>query len=304
MAEDSLKNSTMNSDTSVFITSPEGGGDVNFNQFPSDRFCNITPLYVSASGVMRILTAVRYGKRYILKCLTERYSKDPVYRAILRKEFEIGIALDHPYIRRTIGFENVEGLGDTIILEYIDGETLECALKNGHVNGSNARTVAKKLAQALDYIHKLQVVHRDIKPSNVLITYAGDNVKLIDFSLSDSDSFVIIKNPAGTQNYMAPELLADAAQASPKTDIYSFGKTLLDLSLSTHDGKLKNLARICAQEDPDRRPASISEIEMPSQKGYKPDAEKRVMDSKSLTYVLTGVIVILVALISYKLFNL
>lgn len=302
MNQESSHNSK-NSDTSVFIDTPQIGSDVNFNQFASDRFSNIVPLYVSPTGVIRIFTATRYGKRYILKCLTEKYSKDPVYRTVLRKEFEIGITFDHPYIRSTIGFENIEGLGDTIVLEYIDGETLESALKNGHVNSLNARVIVRKLAQALDYIHKRQIVHRDIKPSNILITYSGDNVKLIDFSLSDSDSFVIIKNPAGTQNYMAPELLAENTYASPKTDIYSFGMTLMDLAASTDDHRLKNLAKICLQDNPDKRPASISEIEIPSSKTHKPEPAKWSLESKSLTYILVGISLILIVLICYKLIN-
>ncbi len=299
---DISRHSAKDSDSSVFLETPEAGEELNFNQFPADRFTHITPLCKSAGGVIQLFTATRYGKRFILKCLAEKYQKDPVYRMVLRKEFEIGIGLDHPYIRRTFGFENIEGLGEAIIMEYIDGETLEQGIRNGHVNCLNARAIAGKLAQALEYLHKRQIVHRDIKPTNVLVTYSGDNVKLIDFSLSDSDAFVVIKNPAGTQRYMAPEILVNASQASAKTDIYSFGKTLLDLSAAVGDSKLKSVAKLCCKEDPAERPNSISEIEIPMQKVSKSSTRKFSLESESMTYVLTCLIVILILLISYKLF--
>ena len=64
-------------------------------------FSNIRERYVSASGHTRLLTATRYGKVYMLKCLKPDYLYTPVYRQALAKEFEIGLLLDHPNICRT-----------------------------------------------------------------------------------------------------------------------------------------------------------------------------------------------------------
>ncbi len=117
----------------------------------------------------------------------------------MAKEFEIGIALDHPNIRRTIGLENVEGLGKRIILEYIDGLPLSTLLADNSISAEKAVSVALQLADALRYLHSKQICHRDLKPDNILVPHQGDNVKVIDFNLSDRDDFLVLKNPAGSK---------------------------------------------------------------------------------------------------------
>lgn len=87
---------------------------------PDSGFSNISEVYVSKSGFSRLLSAVRYGKRYMLKCLKPDFAFTPVYRQALMKEFEIGLQLDHPNICRTISMEPVEELGECIVMEYVD----------------------------------------------------------------------------------------------------------------------------------------------------------------------------------------
>jgi len=72
------------------------------------------------------------------------------------------------------------------------------------------------------YIHAKQIVHRDLKPSNIIITHNGNHVKLIDFGLSDTDDFAILKQPAGTPGFISPEQAA-SRQADIRNDIFSIG---------------------------------------------------------------------------------
>ena len=71
-----------------------------------------------------------------------------------------------------------------------------------------SRKIVSQLCDVLEYIHSKQVIHKDLKPENILITHNGQNVKLIDFGLSDSDDYAPLKFHAGTQAYAAPELLS------------------------------------------------------------------------------------------------
>ena len=97
------------------------GGECGFSGAQHDSgFSNISEVYVSKSGFSRLLSAVRYGKRYMLKCLKPDFAFTPVYRQALMKEFEIGLQLDHPNICRTISMEPVEELGECIVMEYVD----------------------------------------------------------------------------------------------------------------------------------------------------------------------------------------
>lgn len=233
--------------------------------FPDSKFTDLAEYYVSKSGSARLVVASRYGKRYILKCLKEDFLFNSLYRTALLKEFEIGIALEHPNIRATIGFEEVDPLGPSLILEYVDGETLENLLARGEITPKKGISILRQLVKALDYIHSKQIIHRDLKPANVLVTHSGNVVKLIDFNLSDSHAFTVVKLQAGTRNYMAPELQDGAVAASAKSDIYSFGIIVKEIGEAISDRRLLNIAEVCMAESPDERPAAIAEIEIPSE---------------------------------------
>lgn len=176
------------------------------------------------------------------------------------KEFEIGLQLDHPNICRTISMEPVEELGECIVMEYVDGENLETAVTSGTFTEEKARKIAAQLLDAMEYMHAKQTVHRDIKPSNIMVTHRGGDVKLIDFGLSDSETFCVLKIPAGTIGYMAPEQLLPGAKSYPSADIYSFGKVLEFMAEATHSKSLARVGRMCAAADREHRPSDIAQI--------------------------------------------
>ncbi|MDE6085624.1 MAG: protein kinase [Muribaculaceae bacterium] len=287
-------------DSSGYVESLHATGISNFSEYLCDRYTNVSTLYESATGPMVLYTAVRYGKRYILKGLKESYRKDPVYNLILRKEFEIGIALEHPNIRRTLGFEDVPAIGWVIVLEYIDGMMLDHAIENGHINTSNARRIASQLAAALDYLHSRQIIHRDLKPGNILITFSGEDAKIIDMSLADSESYLILKNPAGTKRYMAPELFEPHGRPSTLSDIYSYGLIVKRLATPGNDSLLLAIADKCCAKDPAARTQSIKEIQIPDKPFSHSSKGILSLDSPRLTrmlliiaLVLSGIILIL-----------
>ena len=76
-----------------------------------------------------------------------------------------------------------------------------------------------------------------------MLTYSGQRVKLIDFSHSDSESFVILKTAVSTNKYIAPELLDGVAQPSVKSDIYSFGVIVKALARISDDSELMRVAK-------------------------------------------------------------
>ena len=248
-------------------------------------FSNINACYVSKSGHARLFTAVRYGKRYVLKCLKTDFRYTPVYRQALMKEFEIGLQLDHPNICRTISMEPVEELGECIVMEYVDGENLETAVTSGTFTEEKARKIAAQLLDAMEYMHAKQTVHRDIKPSNIMVTHRGGDVKLIDFGLSDSETFCVLKIPAGTIGYIAPEQLLPGAKSDPSADIYSFGKVLEFMAEAAHSKSLARVGRMCAAADREHRPSDIAQI-------------RRLLAGKSKSFaVVNAVLVALIVLL-------
>lgn len=264
----------------------------------SRRFTNIMPLYSSPRGVTEVHTATRYGKRYLLKGLKAEYRNDPVYLMGLAKEFEIGMRLEHPNIRRTIGLETFDNLGQVIVLEYIDGVTLDELLSRGRMNRRQGREIVARLVDALGYLHDHQVFHRDLKPSNILVTCQGRVPKIIDFNLSDSNDFIVLKNPAGSRKYMAPELLVPGAPPTAVADIYSLGGVIEEIATATGDSRLGAVAVRSKSENPIHRPQSVTAIELP-------DANQgllgELLSSPILTYILTATAVAMAATLLFHI---
>lgn len=242
--------------TSGFLTS-DSNIRLGVGGLMSEKFSNINPIYGSDSSRFRLYTAVRYGKMFILKGVGHRYVNDSLCQALLAKEFELGITLDHPNIRRTIGFENIDGIGNVIVLEFIDGVSLGDALEKRLLRDEDIWRILREIADTLDYLENRQILHRDIKPANILLTHSGFHVKLIDFSHADSESYVMLKDAAGTNRYIAPELLDGSASPSVKSDMYSFGMVAGDLARYSGNDSLSEIARKCCASDPEARPDSF-----------------------------------------------
>ena len=185
----------------------------------SRRFTDVTILNTSEVNI--IAKAKRYGRWWLLKGLNKQVANETAYIQRLRKELELLMQLEHHFVVTTFGLEMVEDLGNCIVMEYVEGSTLKEWLKEKHTRKDRKR-IAIQLGEAVDYIHTKGIVHRDLKPENIIITKNCNNVKLIDFGLADTCSYAILKQPAGTPQYMSPEQMQTAV-ADVRNDIYSLG---------------------------------------------------------------------------------
>ena len=159
-------------------------GYIDIENFSAD-WSDITLLQQRRQNT--ICTAKRYGKRYLLKSISPEYQSLTDIRLLQEKEFSLGISLSHPNIAETYSLEEVPEIGRCIVMEYVDGMTLAQWLNSSPSRAQRERVLAQ-LLEVMEYIHGLQLVHNDLKSSNILITRNGQNVKLIDFGLSDTDS--------------------------------------------------------------------------------------------------------------------
>lgn len=138
----------------------------------------------------------RYGRRFLLKSIKKEYQGYTEYNLLHEKEFRLGISLNHPHIAATYSLEYVKDLGECIVQEYVDGVTLGEWVKQ-HPSQDLRKRVLFQLLDALKYIHSLQLVHHDLKPGNIMVTNHGNNAKLIDFGLSNTDDAIssVANNP-------------------------------------------------------------------------------------------------------------
>lgn len=195
----------------------------------SDTGTNPVLLYSSKKGYSRLYTISRSGKLFILKVLKPEYIGNPIYESLLKKEYEIGYALDHPNICRTYSYEEIENLGHGVVMEWVDGTPLSELIHQESMNSRQIESIISQTCDALSYLHSKQIIHRDLKPSNILITFRGGNVKLIDFGFADSDSYSILKQPAGTKAYASPELLT-GKDVDQTTDLWSLGLIIKEMT--------------------------------------------------------------------------
>ena len=218
---------------------------------------------IETKGYSSLHTATYLGKKVILKGLKPEFKNEIFYQDLLKKEFEISRSLDHPNIVKTIDFQNIPNLGDCIVMEYIEGLTLTEIIEGLKVIEAQSRKaknvydkIFNELLDAMVYFHSKQIIHRDLKPSNILITNNGNNVKIIDFGLSDTDDYVILKQAAGTRKYAAPEQLIPDNIIDCRADIYSLGIILRNNFPKSY----RKIADKCAQQDREKRFSSVGEI--------------------------------------------
>lgn len=227
------------------------------------RFDNPTLLYASRNGHTLIYKAQRMGKWHVLKTLKPELKGDAFYEGLLTKEFETGYRLQHPNICATLSMEMVDGVGRAIVMEYIEGDTLRTLIDEHRLEAGNVVKIIAQTVDAMEYIHTRQIIHRDLKPENIMVTANGGIVKLIDFGYADADSYAVLKQPAGTLQYAAPEQVEGQETVDLRADIYSLGKIikeLIPLAPLSKRLKLMSIARRCTREQRENRYADDAAV--------------------------------------------
>lgn len=169
-----------------------------------------------------------------LKVLRVGSEPDAVHR--FRTEAEAAAQLRHPNI---VVVHEVGEAGACCYLaqEYLEAGTLAEASGRKPVPARTVASLMEPVARALDHAHRLGIIHRDVKPSNILLAGAGElhqlTPKVCDFGLArrldEGAGLTRTHDLLGTPGYMAPELVADAGQVSPRSDVYAVGVMLYEL---------------------------------------------------------------------------
>jgi serine/threonine-protein kinase len=181
-----------------------------------------------------------------LKILPGSFTHDPERLARFRREAQVLAALNHPHIGAIYGLDEANG-EQFLVLELVDGESLDKRVARGQIPVDEALTIAGQIAEALEAAHEKAIIHRDLKPANIAVTRDGQ-VKVLDFGLAKATDAVsgasgelanspTITSPAmmtgvgvilGTAAYMAPEQARGRA-ADKRSDIWAFGCVLIEM---------------------------------------------------------------------------
>jgi len=177
------------------------------------------------------------GKRCALKEMSDAAIVDPSQRqqaiSLFQREAQLLTQFHHRHIPQVID-TFTEGGKHFIVMEYVDGATLEDLLKQR--NGlpfpeAQVRAWLQQLCDVLHYLHSQNpvVVFRDLKPANIMIDRTG-TVKLVDFGIARffSPQKRHDTQTIGTAGYAAPEQYGQS-QCDARADIYALGATLYRL---------------------------------------------------------------------------
>ena len=214
-------------------------------------------------------TAITYklskdGRLYFMKQLRPEYASDPRYRSLFFKEYECGKAISHPYVVRytDIG-EDEEGL--YIIMEYVNGTSLKEKLQHEptyFAEEANLYKLVLQLLEALQILHRQNVVYMDLSPTNILLTKASNDVKLIDlgFCISDTND----RTGGCTEGFAAPEThTTDRTKLDARTDIYAVGCLLQYIEKRAGARLPRLLQKVkqrCLQPEREQRYQSVGDI--------------------------------------------
>jgi Tol biopolymer transport system component len=234
---------------------------------------------IATGGMGEIYRGIdtRLNRVVAIKTLPAHLSQDPAWRERLKREAQSISRLNHPHICTLydVGMENDIHY---LVMEHIEGETLETRLARGPLPVATALEYAIQIADALDKAHRRGVVHRDVKPSNVMLTKSG--VKVLDFGVASqvSAGSVTFGTPdleaapgltaegmiLGTPQYLSPERL-EGRTADARTDIFAFGALVYEMLTGTRAFPAASPARLISAILKDD-PQPIAEIapEVPS----------------------------------------
>ena len=146
----------------------------------------------------------------------------------LEVEADLATKVRHPNIVEVYG---IVGTGEDqwLVMEYVPSRSLaEVIAEQGTLSVPRAIHYVRQIADALDAVHRAEVVHGDVKPANILVPDNGI-AKLSDFGVSrqvwNAETLHTTGPVLGTPAYMAPELL-DGKRPSPASDLFALGATL------------------------------------------------------------------------------
>ena len=201
----------------------------------------VSPLGAGGMGEVYKAHDTRLNRIVAIKVLSTILAGDQQFRDRFDREARTISQLDHPHICTVYDVGEENGVA-YLVMQYLEGDTLEARLKKGRLPLDHVLQHAIEVAEALGAAHRLGIVHRDLKPANVILTKGG--VKLLDFGLARArpggsvagmSQAATMTSPLtgqgtilGTLHYMSPEQV-EGQDADARSDIFSLGVLVYEM---------------------------------------------------------------------------
>ena len=201
-----------------------------------DGHYRVEQRFAGGMGFVYVVLDEVVGKRFAIKQLAEIHAANEILLERFRREASTWLQLEHhPNIVQAYSYLP-RADAPMLILEYVDGPSLELLLKSEkRLTPVQMLRYAKQICQAMMHAHAREIVgrgtgvlHRDIKPANIMLTRTNQ-VKITDFGLAKIQGDAQITTHGqfvGTVAYSSPEQLRGAGDVTPASDVYSVGAVM------------------------------------------------------------------------------
>jgi len=191
---------------------------------------------IAQGGMATVYLAVhkRLNRKIALKVLLPAYAQNREFVQRFQREAQAAAKLKHRNIIQIYDAGQIEGY-HFIAMEYIQDGSLqqrmaELSRRRKRMDLATALSIAKQIADALDYAHRHGIIHRDVKPSNILLAEGGRAI-LTDLGIAKAVAGTRLTKTmmaVGTPQYMSPEQ-GKGEKIDQRTDIYSLGVVLYEM---------------------------------------------------------------------------
>lgn len=190
------------------------------------------------------------GRPVALKVLAEGWVSDADVRARFLAEAQILRRINDPRLVQVHDIETLDGERPYIVMDYIDGGSLDDLRRTG-LPPSRALRLSAEACRALAVLHDHGIVHRDVTPGNLLLRAepgAGPRVLVADLGVArstgdDPDTGLA----AGTPSYMAPEQAAGLWTVDHRADVYALTAVSYAMLTGRPPFRIRSLAEIIAR---------------------------------------------------------
>ena len=217
------------------------------------------PLGAGGMGEVYKATDTRLDRTVAIKVLPEHVASDPDLKQRFEREARTVAALNHPHVCMLFDIGR-EGETDFLVMEYLEGETLEERLARGPLPLSEAVQQTLVILSTLEAVHRRGLIHRDLKPANLFLTPHG--LKLLDFglarpidpALAATAQMTQAGTVLGTPQYLAPESL-QGQPVDARADLFAVGTVLYEMLTGQPPFKADSLAALVHAIAHERPPA-------------------------------------------------
>lgn len=194
----------------------------------NERYELLSPIAKGGRGTVFKARDRQTGREVAIKRLRTDQAADSAAVDALICEARQQSKLQHPNIVAVIE-AGVDGAGGHIVMELVQGETLEDRLVRAPLSGDEFDQLVRQVLAGMSAAHAAGIIHLDLKPENIMLApQPGDGmkVKILDFGLARAIGPPGEPPKQGTLHgsvyFMAPEQF-ERAEADVRTDIYALG---------------------------------------------------------------------------------